>query len=287
MKMKMKKTSYKSVFAVLSVIISLALIRAVYASYSVPVGDGLKGYNVAVEAHLVEGVDNNLSGITFNDDTQRLWAVMNGPTQLLELDKKMNVLRKVKLVNFSDTEAVVYAGEGRFLIVDERLQSVVLVRIDADTKAVDRKDAKKFTLNVGGNKNKGWEGLAINRENNDIFVARERDPMQVIKIKGFLSSDGSLELEKYTEDIDNKLGMDDFSGLHFDQYTGHLMVLSDESRALAEIDGDANILGYMKLESGEHRLAEDLPQPEGVTTDDEGNIYIVSEPNLIYRFDRG
>jgi uncharacterized protein YjiK len=62
--------------------------------------------------------------------------------------------------------------------------------------------------------------------------------------------------------------------------------LSDESRLLVEYDADRELIGIMPLWRGWHGLDRSIPQAEGGTVDPEGNIYIVSEPNLFYRFRR-
>lgn len=43
----------------------------------------LPGYRVELDAKAVPGVDNNLSGLTFDPDLNLLWAVTNGPNELL------------------------------------------------------------------------------------------------------------------------------------------------------------------------------------------------------------
>ncbi len=37
---------------------------------------------------------------------------------------------------------------------------------------------------------------------------------------------------------------------------------------------------------GNHGLTDDVPQAEGLAMDDRGSLYVVSEPNLFYRFSR-
>lgn len=75
----------------------------------------------------------------------------------------------------------------------------------------------------------------------------------------------------------------DLSGLHFDRKSKHLLILSDESKLLTEADGDQTI-SYLELEKVWHGLKQSIPQAEGVTLDDDGNLYIISEPNLFYHF---
>ena len=80
----------------------------------------------------------------------------------------------------------------------------------------------------------------------------------------------------------------DLSAAHFDEQTGHLVLLSDESKRVMELDGNSGkLIGYRTLDSDFAGLGKAVPHGEGMTFDDRGNLYIVSEPNLFYRFNRG
>ena len=80
--------------------------------------------------------------------------------------------------------------------------------------------------------------------------------------------------------------MTDFSGLHFDEKSRHLLFLSDESKSVAEVNLDGVQISFGNLEEDFLGLKKDIPQAEGVTMDEEGTLFIVSEPNLFYTFNK-
>ena len=61
-------------------------------------------------------------------------------------------------------------------------------------------------------------------------------------------------------------------------------MLSDESRLLLEVDRDGRPISSLSLLAGQHGLERSVPQAEGVALDDRGVLYLISEPNLFYRF---
>ncbi|HBN9861363.1 TPA: SdiA-regulated domain-containing protein, partial [Pseudomonas aeruginosa] len=89
----------------------------------------LPGYRVELDVKPVPGVDNNLSGLTFDPDLKLLWAVTNGPNELLALSRDGDVERRYSLDGFHDVEAVSYAGNGQLVIAEERRQSLVIVDV--------------------------------------------------------------------------------------------------------------------------------------------------------------
>lgn len=245
----------------------------------------LNGYRLDHQTRLA-AVKDDLSGISYNPDTDSYWAVLNTPQSLLELDGNLQVRRTIALTNFDDTEALAYAGANRLVIADERDQSIVVAPITGTTASLDKTQLQRVTLDTHGGDNKGFEGIAVDTQKNIIYVVRERDPMTLLTIRGLLSGDPGLEIETSSVIDGEGLYFDDLSGLHFDEVSGNLLFLSDESKALAEITPKGEKVSYMDLISGFHELPSDVPQAEGVTMGPDRSIHIVSEPNLIYRFVR-
>jgi len=83
-----------------------------------------------------------------------------------------------------------------------------------------------------------------------------------------------------------RLFVRDLSSLQFDEQTGHLLALSDESRLVVELDADGQPLSTLSLLGGRNGLEKGVPQAEGVALDDHGRLYLVSEPNLFYVFEK-
>ena len=76
----------------------------------------------------------------------------------------------------------------------------------------------------------------------------------------------------------------DLSSLQYDERSGHLLALSDESFLVLELDIDGRPLSSLSLLNGRHGLKKRVPQAEGIAMDDDGNLYLTSEPNLFYVF---
>jgi uncharacterized protein YjiK len=96
----------------------------------------------------------------------------------------------------------------------------------------------------------------------------------------------SLHVRDMSDLVNSKIFATDLSSVVFDQRSGHLLLLSDESKLLIEMTDVGKVVSFRSLATGFAGLQKGIPQAEGVTTDTEGYLYIVSEPNLFYRFTR-
>lgn len=246
----------------------------------------LNDYKVNIEAKKVENIKDNLSGITYNKNTKTLFAVTNSPRKIYELDKKGEVLRTIKLEGFKDTEGITYLYKNVFAIVDERTAQLLLININSDTQKISITEAlNDFTLKINSYKNFGYEGIAFDNKKEIFYIVNEKFPVELIKISNLLENknlnisfgEGLTTLNHF---------MTDFSGLHFDEKSRHLLFLSDESKSVAEVNLDGVQISFGNLEEDFLGLKKDIPQAEGVTMDEEGTLFIVSEPNLFYTFNK-
>lgn len=246
----------------------------------------LGDYRVVIEAKPIADI-SNVSALTHDPDRRSLFSVTNKPAKVIEMSLDGELKRTIDLEGFGDPEAIEYVAPGVYVIADEREQRLVKVRIDDATRVIDAADFQQLSLGIGRNGNKGFEGLAYDAKNQRLLVAKERDPVRIFEVLGFPHVDESkpLALQVNTDPKrDARLFVRDLSSLDFDAATGHMLALSDESRLVIELNADGKPVSTLSLLRGQHGLQRSVPQAEGVATDDDGNLYLISEPNLFYVF---
>jgi len=248
---------------------------------------GLDQYQVVVEAHVIDGLNDDVSALTYDPVRKSLFTVTNKNAELIELSLDGKILRRVALIGFGDPEAVEFISADTYVVTDERQQRLIKIHLEKDTTFLDAADAEQMTLGVHMSGNKGFEGLAYDSVGKRLFVAKERDPMLIYEVQGFPHYNPE---KSYAVHVVNNPKRDagmfvrDLSSLQYDERSGHLMALSDESRLILELDIDGRPLSTMSLNSGRQGLQKTVPQAEGIAMDDDGTLYLVSEPNLFYTF---
>lgn len=246
----------------------------------------LVDYRVAIEAKPIGNI-SDVSALTYDPDRRSLFSVTNKPAKVIEISLQGDLLRTIDLEGFGDPEAIEYIAPGTYVIADEREQRLVKVLIEDDSRVIDAADFQQLSLGIGLNGNKGFEGLAYDAANQRLLVAKERDPVRIFEVLGFPHVDESrpLALQVNTDPKrDARLFVRDLSSLDFDAATGHLLALSDESRLVIELNAEGKPVSTLSLLRGQHGLRRSVPQAEGVASDDAGNLYLISEPNLFYVF---
>ncbi len=247
----------------------------------------LSDYQVDIEAKVIEGLSDDVSALTYDPDRNSLFTVTNQRAQLIELSLDGELLRRIDLHGFGDAEAVEYISQGLYVITDERQQRLIKVRVDDSTTALHADQAQQLSLGIGLNGNKGFEGLAYDSVGQRLFVAKERDPVRIYEIHGFPQRDPQRPFAVHVVDDQQRdagLFVRDLSSLQFDERTGHLLALSDESRLVLELNVEGKPISSLSLLGGRNGLTRSVPQGEGIAMDNQGVLYLVSEPNLFYRF---
>lgn len=228
----------------------------------------------------------NASGLTWNEETETLFLILNDPPRIKELNRDGDILRAIRLDGFEDTEDLVHLGGTRFAVVEEQRRTLALINIDDETFSVDYAGVTPHLIEPEETGNNGLEGLTYDPRNEDFYAVREKRPRRIYRF----SLAEAPELARLTHPWDAQRygnGLRDLSAIHFDSASGRLLLLSDESKGLLEVDGRGQVLSRMRLLAGEHGLPHDIPQAEGVTMDKHKTLFICSEPNLLYIFAPG
>ncbi|QAY88915.1 SdiA-regulated domain-containing protein [Pseudomonas sp. ACM7] len=248
----------------------------------------LPDYKVAIDGKPIPGI-TDISGIAYDPERDRLLGITNGvPMEILALTRDGDLLERYPLIGFEDTEGIAYMGKGRVVIVDERRQRLHIFTLPDTPGPIRAEQTQSLAIEINlSEHNKGFEGVTYDPANDRIFAIKERDPRQLYSITGMLGSIGSqlqIRIKDLTTWVDRGVFSKDLSEGYYDPRTGHLLLLSEQSSNLTELDQQGNFVSILSLRALAGDLKHTLPQAEGMTMDSAGELYIVSEPNLFYRF---
>ncbi|WP_130908347.1 MULTISPECIES: SdiA-regulated domain-containing protein [unclassified Pseudomonas] len=242
----------------------------------------LPDYHAVIDAKPLPGMEKDeASDIAYDPQTKTLFSVMGKNPFLVELSLQGDVLRKMPLVGWSNPEGVTVMGSGLLAIVDERDHLVSIVKVDADTRELNIANFPKYDLGLSKDQNKAFEAVTWDPRNQQLLLGEERPPA-LFTWKG----DGQKLIGDKQALASDELDIRNLSALAIDPRTGHTLVLSADSHLLLELDEKGEQVSFMTLLRGFNGLKNTIPRAEGVTMDEAGNLYFVSEPNLFYRFEK-
>jgi len=244
----------------------------------------LPDYQTVIDAKLLPGMEKDeASDLAYDPQTKTLFSVMGKNPFLAELTLQGDVLRKMPLVGWSNPEGLTVIGNGLVAIVDEREHLLSIVKVDAQTRELNIADFPKYDLGPSKDQNKAFEAIVWDARNQQMLLGEERPPA----LFTWKSSDNGQTLAGDKQKLDSdELDIRNLSALAIDPRTGHTLVLSADSHLLLELDEKGEQVSFMTLLGGFNGLKKTIPRAEGVTMDEAGNLYMVSEPNLFYRFEK-
>lgn len=243
----------------------------------------LPDYTAVIDAKALPGMEKDeASDLAYSPLTKTLFSVMGKNPFLVELTLEGDVLRKIPLDGWSNPEGLTVMENGLLAIVDERNHVLTVVKIDANTQRLNRADFPQYDLGVSKDQNKAFEAIAWDPRRQQLLLGEERPPAMFI-----WKSDGSQVLTGEKQKMpSDELDLRNLSALSVDPRTGHTLVLSADSHMLLELDELGEQVSFMTLLGGFNGLKETIPRAEGVAIDEQGTLYMVSEPNLFYRFEK-
>lgn len=252
-------------------------------------GEHQHGYAVDVAGRPLAGVHKNISGLTYSEATQTLFAVTNNPERVIELDLCGKVLRDLPTAFGDDLEAISHVTGDLFVIASENGNVIWGTRIDRQTREVGPLTSNTLSFTFNEDENKGIEGLSWDHRGRRLFLANEKNPLQIVQVEGFdrlmLGQPGSLAFAIWRQHPSLGSLAGDVSSISFNERWGSMAVLSHESRRVFRFVPGRDPVLILHLERGRHGLRERVDQPEGLAFSPDGSVYIVAEPNLFYRFE--
>ncbi|SKA86079.1 Uncharacterized protein YjiK [Prosthecobacter debontii] len=238
------------------------------------------------------------SAVTYNWDTDTLFITADGGTSIVQVTKTGALVDTMTLAtgsspqgtDFYDPEGITYIGNNQFVMSEERDRQLVLFTYAAGT-TLSRSGAK--TVKIGTFvPNTGTEGLSYDPQTGGFICLKEIDPIGIfqtnVDFEAGTATNGSPTTESSTNlfdpallgmlDVADVFALSNLPSLNGRAQSGNLLVLSQESASIVNVDRSGNISSRLNIQSDVgNPLTAAAQQHEGITMDRNGLIYVVSE----------
>ncbi len=251
---------------------------------------GLAGYSATLAARPIQGLRANVSGLSYRRASGTLFVVINRPAALAEITTDGHLLRQWPLPRAMDPEGISHVEDDLFIVSDEADNRLHWVRIRPEAPALEIDPVDPLPLGFRAWHNLGLEGASWDEARGELLLVNEKWPRRMLAVQGLAppghnASASAVVRNAWPAGQPAPLGSD-LSSLTVHPRSGNLLLLSDESATITEYSRTGQLLGVLPLWPGLHGLRHRVPQAEGITVGDDDAIYVVSEPNLLYRFER-
>ena len=236
------------------------------------------------------------SGVTYDWDTDSLFVVGDGGTSVVQVNKTTGALINSMTLapgpspqgtDFYDTEGITYIGGGKFVLLEERYRQANLFTYVAGG-ILHKTDVQtvKLGTTIG---NIGLEGVSYDPQTGGYICVKEKDPESIfqtgIDFVAGTATNGSPSATSSTDLFNPALAsladLSDvyaLSNLPFLSDASHLLVLSQESGQIVNIDRAGNVYSRLTIVSDPGNPLSVADQTnEGLTMDNAGNLYVVNE----------
>jgi uncharacterized protein YjiK len=284
------KTSQLTALALALPLSALAQVTAIdIASYTL-----VGRYNLPEPTRTVAPPNNLLaqeaSAVTYNWDTNTLFVVGDGSTAITQVSLSGQLIDTMTLAQnagqpqgtqFYDLEGITYIGNGQFVFAEERYRQLNRFTYAAGTTlGAAGVQTVKLGTTVG---NVGIEGLSYDPLTGGYIVVKEKDPIGIFQTTvnwaAGTASNGSAGTVNAVNlfnpallgvlDIADVFALSNLPSLQGTAFEQQLLVLSEESGRLVQVDRSGNIVATLNLGIA--------AQHEGVTMDRNGVLYVVNE----------
>ena len=238
-----------------------------------------------------------VSAVTYDWDTDTLFVLGDGGTSIVQVTKTGELINSMTLARgsspqgteFYDPEGLTYVGGGKFVLVEERdRQAVSFTYTPGTTLIRAATQTVKLGTTIG---NIGLEGISYDPQTGGFIAVKEKDPEGIfqtgINFAAGTATNGSPTTENSTNLFDpTKANLLDFADVYAlsnlstltGSDTSHLLVLSQESGKIVNIDRAGNVFSSLTIVSDPgNPLSVVDQQHEGLTVDNNGFLYVVSE----------
>src|SRR5262245_1626604 len=239
-----------------------------------------------------------VSGVTYNWDTDTLFVVGDGGTSVVQVSKTGGLIDSMTLgpgpspqgTDFYDTEGIAYVGGGQFVLIEERYRQVNLFTyVPFSTLHTTDVQTVKLGTTVG---NTGLEGISYDPSTSGFILVKEKDPQSIFQTgidfaagtatNGSPTSTASVDLFNPAlanlADLSDVFALSNLPSLDGLSDSSHLLVISQESGQIINVDRSGNVSSRLTIvaDPGSPLGVPDMTM-EGVAMDRDGFLYVVNE----------